>query len=103
MINKEYMDDLHRYAGENIEFISTAITMYISIDELAAVLEDKLSEIMYYINKVYNPELMELKKLSRFYYQKWLSLKDTNKDTAQAVYLEYLKLKNQIKQTEIPF
>ena len=36
-------------------------------------------------------------------YQKWLSLKDTDKSTANAVYIEYLELKCKIDDIEIPF
>lgn len=103
MLNKEYLDDLTNYARENIEFISTAVTMHISDDELGAVIEGKLQEILYYINRAYNRELVELKQQSRIYYQKWLSLKKSDKDTANAVYLEYMKLKCRIELMEIPF
>jgi len=103
IVNKEYLDDLVSNAHENISFISTAITMYIHEDELAGVLEEKLKEIMYYINRAYNPELVELKRQARMYYQKWLHLKDTDKNTAEAVYLEYMKLKCKIELMEIPF
>lgn len=103
MVNKEYLDDLTRYAQENVNFISTAITMHISNDELAGVIEGKLQEILYFINRTYNQELVELKQQSRIYYQKWLSLKGTDKKTAEAVYLEYMKLKCRIELMEIPF
>jgi len=103
MINKEYLDDLTRYARENVDFISTAITIHISDDELESVIEEKLQEILYFINRAYNPKLVELKQKSRMFYQKWLSLKETDKNTANAVYLEYLALKFKIETIEIPF
>ena len=103
MLNKEYLDDLYKYAEENIGFISTAINVYLHEDELVCSLEEKLRDIMYLINRAYNPELIELKRRSKMYYQKWLKLKDTDKTTANAVYLEYMDLKFKIEAIEIPF
>lgn len=103
LVNKEHLDNLHECIERNIDFTSAAINMYVHNDELAAVLEEKFREIRYYLNQAYNPELVELKRQSRIYYQKWLSLKDTDKNTANAVYLEYLTLKCKIDSIEIPF
>lgn len=103
IVNKESMEDLVKYAGENIDFLSTVIAMHISDDELAGVLEGKLHGILYYICQAYNPELMELKHQSTIYYQKWLSFKDTDKNVANRAFLEYLNLKRRIEITEMPF
>ena len=103
LVNKEHLDNLHGCIERNIDFTSTAINMHVHNEELAAVLEEKFREIQYYLNQAYNPELVELKRRSRIYYQKWLSLKDTDKSTANAVYLEYLTLKCKIDTIEIPF
>ncbi len=103
MVSKEYMDDLVVNTQENISFISTAINFHIHEVELVSMIEGKLNEILYYINRAYNPELVELKRQSRIYYQKWLNLKNTDKSTAEAVYLEYMKLKCRIAAMEIPF
>lgn len=102
-MNKEHLDNLHETIQKNIDFASTAINMYVHTEEIADVLEEKFREILYYLNQAYNPELVELKRQSRIYYQKWLSLKDTDKNTANAVYLEYLTLKCKIDAIEIPF
>lgn len=103
LVNKESMDDLARYVEQNIDFLSTAISVHISDDELSAVMEGKLQEILYYLRQVYNPELVELKRQARIYYQRWLALKNTEKSTANAVYLEYLQLRSRIDQMEIPY
>jgi len=103
LVNKESMDDLARCAEQNIGFLSTAIAGHISDDELSAVMEGKLQEILYYLKQAYNPELVELKRQARIYYQRWLALKNKEKSTANAVYLEYLQLKCKIDQMEIPF
>ena len=103
LVNKEHLDDLNECIERNIDFTSTAINMYVHNEELTAVLEEKFREIQYYLNQAYNPELVELKRQSRIYYQKWLSLKDTDKNTANAVYLEYLTMKCKIDAIEIPF
>ncbi len=103
MLNKEDMDDLHGCIEKNIEFTTSIIHHYVHNDELAAVIEEKFGEILYYLNKAYNPELVELKRQSRIYYQKWLALKDKDKSTSNAVYLEYMKLKCKIIEMEIPF
>jgi len=103
MVNKEYMDDLVANTQENVSFITTAVNFHIHEDELVSVIEGKLNEILFYINRAYNPELVELKRQSRIYYQKWLNLKNTDENTAKAVYLEYMKLKCRIEAMEIPF
>lgn len=103
MVSKESMDELADCIQKNTDLISTAITMHFADDKYAAFIAGKLSEIQYYIKRAYNPELMELKHQSRIYYQKWLSLKDTDKSTANAVYLEYLTIKCRIDPIEIPF
>lgn len=103
MVNKEYLDELVVNAQENIGFISTAVNMHIHNDELGAIIYEKLNGIMYFINKVYNPELVELKRQSRIYYQKWLQLKNNDENTAKVVYLEYMKLKCRIDFMEVPF
>ena len=71
-------------------------------DELESVIEGKLQEILYFINRAYNPELVELESQFRVYYQKWLSLKDTDEKTANAIYLEYMALKFKIDARVIP-
>lgn len=103
MINKEHLDNLHECIEKNIDFASTAITMHLRNAKVAAVLEEKFREILYYLNQAYNPELVALKRQARLYYQKWLSLKDSDKSTANAVYIEYLALKCKIDEIEIPF
>lgn len=103
LVNKEYLDDLHSCIERNIDFTSTAISMYVHNGELAGVLEEKFREIQYYLNRAYNPELVELKRQCRIYYQKWLSLKDRDSKTANAVYLEYMAMKCRIDAMEIPF
>ena len=103
MINKEYLDDLTKYARENINFISTAIAMHIFNDELESVIDEKLQEILYFINRAYDSELVELERQFRVYYQKWLSLKDADEKTANEIYLEYMALKFKIDAMVIPF
>jgi hypothetical protein len=103
MVNKEALDDLLKCAKENIDFISTVIARYISYDELVGAIEGKLDEIMYAINRAYNPELVDLKRQSYMYYQKWLVLKDIDQNAAEVTYLEYFKFKRKIESLEIPF
>jgi len=103
LVNKEHLDNLHECIEKNIDFASTAINMHLNNDKVAAVLEEKFREILYNLNQAYNPELLELKRQARIYYQKWLSLKDANACTANAVYIEYLLLKHKIDEIEMPF
>jgi len=65
--------------------------------------EKSFQDILCYFNRAYNPELVELKRRTRLYYKKWLSLKDTDKERSNAVYLKYLKLKREVDVMEIPF
>ena len=106
MVNKEYLEDLHRCISDNLDFFSTAVNMYISDDELPGlkeVLLSRMSDITYYLNKVYNLELLELKQKARTYYQTWLKLKDIDKNTAQSAYFEYIDIKRKIAEIENPF
>lgn len=103
VVSKESMDELADCIDKNTDFISTAITMHFHNDEYGAFIEGKLSEIQYYLNKTYNREMLELKRQAKIYYQKWLSLKDFDKNTANAVYIEYMQLKCKIDLMEIPF
>lgn len=90
-------------AEKNIDFICTAINVHVPNGRVICLLEEKLQEIQYYLSRAYNPELVTLKQQARMHYQKWLTLKDSDKNTANAVYIEYLKLKYRISEIEIPF
>lgn len=106
MVNKEYLEDLYRCVSDSLDFFSTAVNMYISDDKLPGlkeVLLSKMSSITYYLNKVYNLELVELKQQARTYYQTWLKLKDIDKNTAQSSYFEYLNIKRKIAEIKYPF
>jgi hypothetical protein len=70
---------------------------------LIGFIEGKLNDILYLLNRVYDPELLNLKRQARLYYQKWLALKDKEPQTAHAVYVEYLQMKAQINTIECPF
>lgn len=101
--DRECLDDLYRCTKENIKYISAVINVHVRRKEIAALLERKLDEIMYYLNRVYNLELMELKNQSKRHYLKWLAVKDIDKKTADAIYMDYLRLECKIKGIEIPF
>lgn len=103
LLKKESMDALHKCTTENISLISTAIHMHIHNDELIRFFQEKLDPILFYLEMAYNPELIELKRQARLYYQKWFSLKDSEPRTASMVYIEYLQLKCKINAIEIPF
>ncbi len=103
MLKKEYIEDLYKCIETNRYAAYSIINSYVHDDELAATLEDKFQEILYYFNRAYNPELVELKRQTRMCYKKWLRLKDTDKKRANAVYLKYLKLKHKVAVMEVPF
>lgn len=103
MLKKEHVEDLCRCIEKNIDFTSTLINTYVHDDEFAKALEGKFREILYYFNRAYNQELMELKRRTGLYYKKWLMLKDTDKETSNAAYLKYLKLKRKVAVMKIPF
>lgn len=102
-LNKECLDVLYRCIKENIRYISTVINVHVRRKEIAALLERKLDEIMYYLNRVYNLELTDLKNQSKKHYLKWLAINDIYKKTADAIYIDYLRLECKIKDIEIPF
>jgi response regulator RpfG family c-di-GMP phosphodiesterase len=103
MINKECLDDLYQCLERNLGFLSSGIELYTPDKKIKNILNEKLDEIRYYIKKVYDPELIELKQKARSYYQTWLKLKDTDNKTAQAAYFEYLEIKRKIEYILIPF
>ena len=103
VLDKEGLDDLYRCAKENIKYISAVINVHVRRKEIAVTLEQRLDEIMYYLNRVYNLDLIELKSQSKKHYLKWLVIKDIDKKTANAIYIEYLRLECKIKDIEIPF
>jgi hypothetical protein len=103
MLKKEYVEDLYRCLEENMDAAYNIINTYVPDDELSAALDEKFREMLYYLNRAYNPELVELKRRTRLYYKKWLSLKNTDKVTSNAVYLKYLKLKRKVTAMKIPF
>lgn len=103
MLKKQYVEDLHRCLKENMDSTDRIINAYVHDDEFSAALQEKFREILYYFNRAYNPELVELKRRTRLYYKKWLSLKHVDKVASNAAYLKYLKLKRKIAAMEMPF
>lgn len=103
MLKKEYVEDLHRCLKKNMGSTDSIINAYVHDDELSAALQEKFREILYYLNRAYNPELVELKRRTRLYYKKWLSLKYTDKRMSNAAYLKYLKLKRKVAARKMPF
>ena len=103
MVNKDDMEELYRCTGEHVSIISTVICQHIRNDELIGFIDGKLNDILFLLNRVYNPELLNLKQQARLYYQKWLALKDKEPQTANSVYIEYLQMKAQINTIEFPF
>ena len=102
MVNKEDLEDLYQCTVKHTSLISSVVCQNIRNDELVGFIESKLNDILYLLNKVYNPELLNLKQQARLYYQKWLALKDKEPKTANAVYMEYLQMKAQINTIEFP-
>lgn len=102
-IEKERMENLYNCLEKNIGFISTAVKYCTNDKNIIDSFEKRLSEIQYYLNQAYNPELLKLKQQAKLFYQKWLSLKKTDPVTAAAVYLEYLDTKHKIEDIEDPF
>ncbi len=103
MLKKEYVEDLHRCLKKNMDSTASIIDTYVHDDELAAALQEKFRQNLYYLNGAYNPELVELKRQTRLYYKKWLSLKHTDQETSKAAYLRYLKLKRKVATIKMPF
>lgn len=103
MVDKDALEDLYRCTVKHTSLISTVVCQHIQNDELVGFIEGKLNDIVYLLNRVYNPELLNLKQRARLHYQKWLALKDKEPHTANAVYLEYLMIKTQINTIEFPF
>lgn len=97
------MDALACSSEQNIDFLSIAIPIHISNDELSAVMEVKRQDILYCLRQVYNSEHVELKRKTCIYRQRRFALKNTEKVTADAVYPKYLQLKYKIDQMEFPF
>ena len=103
MLKKEDVEDLYRCLEKNMDSAYSIINTYVPNDELAAALQEKFQNVLYYLKRAYDPELVALKRQTRLYYKKWLSLKDTDKATSNAAYLKYLKLKRRVAKMKIPF
>jgi len=103
MLKQEYVEDLYKCIEENRDIAYEIIHRFVHDDEVAAELESKFQEILYQLDRAYNPELMKFKKQARVYYKVWLNLKDTDKKMAYAAYLKYLKLKREVAVLEVPF
>ena len=103
MLKQEHVEDLYRCLEKNMDSTYSIINAYVHDDELSATLQEKFRDVLYYFKRAYNPELMALKRRTRLYCKKWLSLKGTDKATSNAVYLKYLKLKRKVAAVEIPF
>lgn len=67
-----------------------------------SVVQEKLSDTLHYLHQACNRiELMVLRNQAESCYQNWVNLKDTDHNTAAAVYLEYIELQNKIYQIEL--
>lgn len=58
VLDKEGLDDLYRCVKGNIKYISAVINVHVRRKEIAVTLEQRLDEIMYYLNRVYNLDLI---------------------------------------------
>lgn len=103
MVDKESLRNLYRCVEENTNIISMSISVHLDNVEHAVYLKERLQDIRYYMENVYSPELVELKEKARTCYRTWLILKKTHPETASAVYVEYMDVKNKIKKLENPF
>ena len=103
MLKKKYVEDLYRCLKKTMDAANSIIYRYVHDDEPAAALEEAFQEVLYYLKRAYDPEAVELKRLTRLYYKRWLILKDVDKVASKAVYLKYLKLKRKAAVTKIPF
>lgn len=102
VVNREDLEDLVECVQRNTDYLFMAFLMHIHDAEMKDACKQKLLEIKWYLDRVYDPQLAALKRQARMYYQKWLSLKDTDEKTAAQVYREYLKLQCKIKLQDTP-
>jgi hypothetical protein len=58
MVNKEDMEDLYQCTVKHVSLISTVLCQNIRDDELIGYAEGKLNDILFLLNRVYNPELL---------------------------------------------
>jgi hypothetical protein len=103
MVNKEYLEDLYQCIEQTVGFLSSVIELYIENSDIKEVIKEKLNGISFYIKRVYDLELIELKQKARMHYQTWLHLKDIDSKTAQFSYFEYLDTKRKIELIETPY
>jgi hypothetical protein len=103
MLKQKYVEQLYKCIEENRDIACEIIHRFVHDDEAAAALESRYQEILYQLDRAYNPELIKFKRQARMYYKAWLNLKDTDKKMAHAAYLKYLKLKREVAVMEVPF
>lgn len=89
--------ELYDALTKNMSFFSSYINLYVSEESIKEVLKNKVSEIEYWMNKVYNPHVIEQKEKAKHLYKLWLTLKVQNPQLGVEIYSKYLETKAQIK------
>ncbi|EKD94325.1 MAG: hypothetical protein ACD_26C00116G0001 [uncultured bacterium] len=102
---KMYVDrtdirELYDAVSKNTNFFSTYINLYVSDESIKEMLKNKVSEIEYWMNRVYNPHVIEQKEKANHLYKLWLTLKDQNPQLGFEIYSKYLETKAQIKRLQ---
>jgi len=99
---KMYVDrtdirELYDAINKNMSFFSSYINLYVTEESIKESLKNKVSQIEYWMNRVYNPYIMEQKEKANHLYKLWLTLKDQNPQLGVEIYSKYLETKVKIK------
>jgi hypothetical protein len=103
IVNKEDFVKLYECVVESSHFISTIIESYIDEPDLRKTIIERLSSILYNLKNLYDFELIVLKEKANLLYIKWLYARQKDPESASNIYLEYLDIKKNIMDIEIPF
>jgi len=92
--------ELYDAVIKNMSFFSSYINHYVTDESIKDMLKNKVSEIEYWMNRVYNPHVIEQKEKANHLYKLWSTLKVQNPQLGCEIYSKYLETKAQIKRLQ---
>lgn len=96
-VDKTDIRELYDAVSKNMNFFSSYVNYYVSEEPIKEVLKSKVSEIEYWMNRVYNPYVIEQKEKAKHLYKLWLTIKEQNPQLGLEIYSKYLETKAQVK------
>ena len=99
-VDRTDIRELYDTFNKNMNFFSSYINYYVSDESIKEILKSKVLEIEYWMNRVYNPHVIEQKEKANHLYKLWSTLKVQNPQLGCEIYSKYLETKAQIKKLQ---